>query len=274
MLRSTAHSAVFVSYVREDETPVNRLRRHLRQAELDVRTDIDLRPGQRWERELEQLITQLAGIFVLCLSANVEKRVAERTYVLKELSYAARTMGTLGANRPWFIPVQMDACNLDAIAAAVPDIRLLDYHVARLDMDWAGGMQSLVGSIRSALNLPVPQPTHPLDTAADRSDLVLCQFRVRELHDMEWRWAERGDVEVFILQESLPPVKASLIPSGRVPKEIRHSRVLDSERKKALTLRFLEGHDRVLDGFRFKNTKAALPQVYCPEYDEYLIFSS
>jgi hypothetical protein len=54
-----------------------------------------------------------------------------------------------------------------------------------------------------------------------------------------------------------------------------HTRVLDPARKQALTSEFLRDHGtEELDGFRFANARASLPQVYSSAYDEFLIFSS
>jgi len=239
-----------------------------------VWTDDDLEPGQRWERELEQLITEETGLFILCLSANLQQRLSGRTYVLKELEHAANTASRISANRTWLVPVVLTPCDADEIARGVAKVRLRDFHAARLDQDWTKGMQRLVAAIRRALDLPTPLPIHPLGTEGSRTALVPCRFRVEELYDRSGRWTERGDVEVRLVGEG-GTQRASLIPSGRVGREIRHTRVLDPARKQALTSEFLRGHGtEELDGFRFANARASPPQVYSSAYDEFLIFSS
>jgi len=58
---------VFLSYVREDSTQVDRLQQILRQAGIPVWRDTsDLGPGQDWPVQIRRAITGDALVFLVC----------------------------------------------------------------------------------------------------------------------------------------------------------------------------------------------------------------
>lgn len=61
--------SVFISYSRQDRSLADQLIMDLRRAGVDVWSDQDIRPGQRWEEEIEAALAR-ANVFVLLASPD------------------------------------------------------------------------------------------------------------------------------------------------------------------------------------------------------------
>jgi TIR domain len=102
---------VFISYVREDSAPVDRLQGTLEASGVRVwRDTASLWPGQDWKMKIRQAITSDALVFIACFSlASVARN---RTYQREELLLAITQIRQRRPDEPWLIPVRFDACEI------------------------------------------------------------------------------------------------------------------------------------------------------------------
>jgi hypothetical protein len=101
----------FVSYVREDSHRVDQLQRALEAAGISVWRDTgDLWPGEDWRAKIRLAITGNALVFVACFSQSSLAR--ERSYQNEELILAIDQLRQRRPDKPWFIPVRFDDCNI------------------------------------------------------------------------------------------------------------------------------------------------------------------
>jgi hypothetical protein len=112
MTSMTGH--VFISYVHEDSTEVDRLQRMLEATGIRVwRDKNDLWAGENWQVKIRQAITKDALVFLACFSSrSLSRRV---TYQNEELTLAIEQIRLRSPDDPWLIPVRFDECD-------VPDI--------------------------------------------------------------------------------------------------------------------------------------------------------
>lgn len=97
---------VFISYVREDATQVDRLAADLRSSGVHVWTDRErIYPGQAWRTAIENAI-QTGAFFLACFSENYYLR--DHTYMDEEIDLALAEMERRPLYRGWFIPVRLD----------------------------------------------------------------------------------------------------------------------------------------------------------------------
>lgn len=102
--QAVARKRVFVSYVREDLTLVDKLVQSLRDAGHDVWIDrSELLPSRRWKSEIKRAIDD-SDYFVACFSPHYWKL---QTYMNEELIYAVERMRLMPRDRPWFIPAML-----------------------------------------------------------------------------------------------------------------------------------------------------------------------
>jgi hypothetical protein len=126
--RSHKQKPAFVSYVREDAELVDRIAAHLTQAGVPVWRDVhDLVPGTRWRDEIRRAIAS-GSAFIAFFSTKSERR--EKSYMREELVEAIRELRLRSRDRPWFIPVRLDACSLPSIEIGagemLSDLQYLD----------------------------------------------------------------------------------------------------------------------------------------------------
>ncbi len=124
---------VFISYVREDRTQIDRLCRDLQAAGVTVWLDrSSILPGQRWRAAIRKAIRE-GMFFIACFSQSYWGR--ETSYMNEELVLAIEELRRRPASRVWFVPVLLDTC-------AVPDREigagetLRDLQWVDLSTDW------------------------------------------------------------------------------------------------------------------------------------------
>lgn len=145
MSASSGHHA-FISYVREDKEPVDRIQRILEAAGVPVWRDTeDLWPGEDWKAKIRDAITNNALVFIACFSENSQAR--ERTFQNEELVLAIDQLRLRRPNQPWLIPVRLSPCSLPAFDLGAG--RTLD-SLQRVDLfeaNWDEGIARLVAGV-------------------------------------------------------------------------------------------------------------------------------
>jgi hypothetical protein len=102
---------VFISYVREDSSQVDRLQWALEAAEIRVWRDMaNLWPGEDWRMKIRDAITSDALVFLACFSHKSLARV--RSYQNEELTLAIEQLRLRRPDESWLIPVRFDDCDI------------------------------------------------------------------------------------------------------------------------------------------------------------------
>jgi hypothetical protein len=135
---------VFLSYVREDSSLVDRLCAVMTAFDVEVWLDRDrILPGYRWQDAIRTAIQQ-GAFFVACFSKGYVSR--ERTYMNEELVLAIDELRKRPVNRAWFIPVLLTPVEVpDRDIGAGESLHAIQW-VSLYD-DWDGGVQKLLSVI-------------------------------------------------------------------------------------------------------------------------------
>src|SRR5262249_1030609 len=100
---------VFVSYVKEDRTTVQRLVSELQVAGVSISLDRkSLAPGTRWKAVIRRAIHE-GDYFVACFSKSYNQR--NKTYMNEKLVLPIDELRQYSANRSWLIPVLLTRCD-------------------------------------------------------------------------------------------------------------------------------------------------------------------
>lgn len=139
-------SHVFISYVREDSSLVDRLERDLKLQGIQVWLDRNsIAPGKFWHRAIQEAI-QTGAFFLACFSGNSTSR--SRTYMNEEITLAIEELRLRPSDRGWFIPVLLSDC-------AVPPrdigagLTLDAIQQVRLYENWGAGIAKIVSAIKA-----------------------------------------------------------------------------------------------------------------------------
>lgn len=136
-------SFVFISYMRDDQTLVDRLCESLRGAGIDSWIDREsIKPGQDWEAALSEAITS-GSHFIACFSEAFLRRPG--TYMRQELAHAAR-IASQTTSQNWLIPVRLTDVNIDEITIGL-GLDLHRIHWADLSSEWNRGIAQIVEAI-------------------------------------------------------------------------------------------------------------------------------
>jgi nucleoside phosphorylase len=102
---------VFLSYVREDSSAVDRLKALLESAGIRVwRDTTELWPGEDWRAKIRNAITSDAIVFIACFSSHSVARPS--THQNEELTLAIEEVRRRPAGAVWLIPVRLDDCEI------------------------------------------------------------------------------------------------------------------------------------------------------------------
>jgi HEAT repeat protein len=139
---------VFVSYVREDASQVNRLCADLAQFGVKVWLDKDnIKPGARWKDAIRDAIKG-GDYFVACFSKNyVSRSSSTKTYMNEELQLALDELRQYGPNRSWFIPVLLSECEVPSLTISARET-LQDVQWVVLFRNWEEGVAKILGVIK------------------------------------------------------------------------------------------------------------------------------
>lgn len=137
-------SHVFISYLREDRSAVDRFVGELRRRDIPVWLDREkILPGQRWQSAIRTAIREGAH-FIVCFSKSYDKR--NSSYINEELTLAIEELRTHPVHRAWFIPVLLEQCSIpDRSIGAGETLR--DIHWVDLSQDWNAGIERLAAAI-------------------------------------------------------------------------------------------------------------------------------
>jgi len=167
---------VFISYVREDAVPADRLAQILEKADIRVWRDrAALWPGQDWRAEIRRAITRDALVFLACFSRASLSR--GRSYQNEELAVAIEQLRLRGSDRPWLVPVRFDDCQIPdrdiGGGRGLTALQQADLYGA----SYSQNADQLVGAILRLLGRPArgarpPATRRPPIVAEDRSSLI------------------------------------------------------------------------------------------------------
>jgi hypothetical protein len=100
-------ATIFISYMREDVAAARRLENAITGLGGDVWLDEQrIRPGDAWERETLDAISQTIRLFVPVISANTER--GEQGYVFREWRVAVERSLSIPPHRRFIVPVIVD----------------------------------------------------------------------------------------------------------------------------------------------------------------------
>ncbi len=167
---------VFVSYVREDNTEVDKLCKVLEAAQIPYWRDrTSLGPGDAWKAKIRNAIRGGSLVFLACFSDN--SRAKDKSHMNEELTIAVEEYRKMPPGRTWLIPVRFDSGD-------VPDWdlgagrTLSDLNYSDLFGDgYAAQAASLVTTIHGVMGEKHLGPAAALEaveqaTAADRANLL------------------------------------------------------------------------------------------------------
>jgi hypothetical protein len=140
---------VFVSYVRQDSQVVGGICDQLLRAGVPLWRDTDnLVGGTRWREEIGEAI-RAGSAFVAMFSSRSERRSS--SYMREEIVVAVDELRRRPRDRPWFIPVRLDACKLPMIEIG-PDERLAHLHCLDVfDPEDTAAIANLLSAVKAAL---------------------------------------------------------------------------------------------------------------------------
>ena len=139
---------VFISYVKENRTEVDRLCDDLSSHDIRVwRDKNDIPPGARWPQTIRGAIREVA-FFIACFSKEYNDR--DKTYMNEKLMIAIEKLRQLPHDRVWFIPVKLNECEIPDFDIGMGGT-LRDFHYVNLYEDWDVGVQNILTVIPLAL---------------------------------------------------------------------------------------------------------------------------
>jgi hypothetical protein len=135
---------VFISYVREDSSLVNRLANDLEKGGVDIWLDRKcLKPGYRWADAIRDGISQ-GDFFIACFSEYYVRR--EKTYMNEELTLAIEELRMRPVDQAWFIPVRLSACQIPSRNIGAGETLSSIQRVDLFD-DWDNGIRQILSVI-------------------------------------------------------------------------------------------------------------------------------
>lgn len=112
-MSATASKHVFISYVQEDTTEVDKLCRLLQQADIPYWRDRkDLEVGDAWRVTIKEAIGNDSLIFIACFSENSIAKA--KSYMNEELNLAVSEFRMRPPGATWLLPVRFDPVELPA----------------------------------------------------------------------------------------------------------------------------------------------------------------
>lgn len=136
-------SDVFISYVRENARFVGFLKQILEKNGVRVWLDKDnLNPGVRWRQAIENAIRQ--GTYFLSIHSK-QRESRSVSYANEELVVAIEEIRKRPVSKPWFIPIKIDDCEIEARPIGGGET-LLDLNICDL-RDWNVNMRRLLETL-------------------------------------------------------------------------------------------------------------------------------
>src|ERR1051325_155269 len=175
---------VFISYVRENNDQVLRLRTGLMEAGVEVWLDRDsIKPGARWRDAIQGAIRG-GDFFIACFSREYEEKI--KSYMNEELTLAIEELRQYPTTRAWFIPVILNDCTIPARSIGAGET-LLAIQWVDLREDWNNGLSKIISVIK-----PTPVEVQKLLSYLESNDDDIRQRAVIALQDIADPVAERA----------------------------------------------------------------------------------
>jgi len=132
---------VFISYIRENSSEVQRLCSGLTQHGVEVWLDRnDIAVGARWKQAIRRAIRE-GAFFVACFSKQYNER--EKTFMNEELTIAMEELRQRPTDKTWFIPIKLSECEIpDRDIGAGETLQDLQY--VELYKGWEDGIRRIV----------------------------------------------------------------------------------------------------------------------------------
>lgn len=141
---SLVRKRIFISYVREDATAVDRLASGLRDNGFDVWLDrTHLIAGVKWKSVIRKAIRS-GDYFIACFSPAYTRK--NETFMNEELIIAIDRLRLMHRSRHWFIPVMLEKCDLPDYPIG-PGETLEDLHYLEFFDDWDTAMAGLLSGL-------------------------------------------------------------------------------------------------------------------------------
>ncbi len=188
---------VFISYVRENKTVVDRLVQDLEREDVQVWIDRKkLRPGYRWPYAIRQAILE-GDFFIACFSDEYYARSS--THMNEELTIAIEELRRRPIDMAWFIPVRLSQCIIPDRSIGGGDT-LRSLQCVDLFTDWKHGVERILSVIR-------PQP-QPIQTYVPKKEITKRRMREKEAieryEDLYTYFAEHpGEYRMVRLQDDI-----------------------------------------------------------------------
>ena len=139
---------VFISYVRENQSAVDKLSYDLLSAGIEPWLDREeIAPGQFWKSSIQTAI-QTGAYFIACFSREYVLR--ERTFMNEELLLAVEELRLRPFNRAWFIPVILSATAIPPLDIGAGKT-LRDLQWVDLSGDWDKGFLRILRVMKPSL---------------------------------------------------------------------------------------------------------------------------
>jgi uncharacterized protein YjbI with pentapeptide repeats len=150
---------VFVSYVRDDSARVDRVCEALAAAALPYWRDLqDLLPGGRWREDIRGAIRS-GSAFLAFFSNASESR--DRSYMREELRIAVEELRLRPRDRPWFIPIRLEPCDIPAIDLGGGELLSDLHHLDLFETGEEEGISRLLSMIKESLESQAGQEGAP-----------------------------------------------------------------------------------------------------------------
>lgn len=134
-------SHVFISYMRDDQSIVDRLCEELRSRGVEIWLDrTSIRPGERWKDAIREAISQ-GSYFIACFSNAYTSK--DTSYMNEELTLAIEALRLKAFGREWFIPVLLSECEVPARSIGGGET-LMDFQWVDLYTDFQDGLRRLM----------------------------------------------------------------------------------------------------------------------------------
>ena len=145
---------IFISYIHEDASDVERLSDDLKRQGVDVWLDREkISPGERWQIAIRRAIEN-GAFYIACFSENYSRR--ETSYMNVELAIAVEQLALRPTDRTWFIPLLLTG-------GTVPDKpigggeTLRDIQWVDLTENWVAGLERILAVLSP--DAPLRQPS-------------------------------------------------------------------------------------------------------------------
>ena len=175
---------VFISYVKENRTEVDRLCEELTSCGIKVwRDKNDIPPGARWPQTIRSAIRE-GAFFIACFSKEYHER--DRTFMNEELTVAIQELRQRSDDRIWFIPIQLNECEIPEFDIGKGET-LEVFQSTKLYENWEDGIQRILNVIQPEF------PSDQEDSSSERPSTHLSNIQ-EQVHPAAKAYSEAIEI--------------------------------------------------------------------------------